>query len=196
MDPDRAHAALALINELFRIERTLTTGSPEHRLAFRQAESKPIVEKFFSWCDAQLDFVLDETPISKGIGYARNQRTALERFLSDGRLPMHNNWSERELRREALGRKNWLFVGNDEAAEVNTTFVSLLASCRLHEIEPWAYLRDLFCLLPTWPNRRVLDLAPVNWQQTFQNEQTQQRLAANIFRKATIECAESHHAKM
>ena len=185
-DPDRAREALALINELFRIERTLSRGSPEQCLAIRQAQSRPIVEAFFAWCDTQVDIVLDETPISKAIGYARNQRTALDRFLSDGRLPLHNNWSKRELRREAIGRKNWLFVGNDEAAEVNTTFVSLLASCRLHEIEPWAYLRDLFCLLPSWPHRRVLELAPVNWQKTLEDEETQQRLAANVFRQATF----------
>lgn len=185
-DPDRARTALALINELFRIERTLSRGSPEQCLAIRQTKSKPVVEAFFAWCDEQVDLVLDETPLSKAIGYARNQRAALERFLSDGRLPLHNNWSERELRREAIGRKNWLFVGNDEAAEVNTTFVSLLASCRLHEIEPWAYLRDLFCLLPSWPHRRVLELAPVNWHKTLEDEDTQQRLAANIFRQATF----------
>jgi transposase len=185
-DPDRARAALALVNELFRIERTLPRGSPEQCLAIRQAQCKPVVEAFFAWCDEQVNLVLDETPISKAIGYARNQQTALERFLSDGRLPLHNNWSERELRREAIGRKNWLFVGSDEAAEVNATFVSLLASCRLHEIEPWAYLRDLLCLLPSWPHRRVLELAPVNWQKTLEDQETQQRLAANIFRQATF----------
>jgi hypothetical protein len=80
-----------------------------------------------------------------------------------------------------IGRKNWLFVGTDEAAEVNTTFVSLLASARLHALEPWAYLRDLFCLLPDWPHRRVFELAPVAWQQTLQQSDTQERLAANPF---------------
>ncbi|MCC6748341.1 MAG: IS66 family transposase [Deltaproteobacteria bacterium] len=185
-DPDRARLALALINELFRLERTRARGSPEQRLAVRQAESRPIVERFFSWCEEQAELVLDETPICKGIGYARNQRTALERFLADGRLPLHNNWSERELRREAVGRKNWLFVGNDDAAEVNASFVSLLASCQLHAIEPWSYLRDLFCLIPSWPRRRVLDLSPLHWQQTSQQSDTQQRLAANIFRQATL----------
>jgi len=192
-DPDRAREALAMINALFRIERERAKGPPEQRLPIRQRESKPIVEAFFAWCDAQAELVLDETPIAKAIGYARNQRVALERFLSDGRLPLHNNWSERELRREALGRKNWLFVGNDEAAEVNATFVSLRASCRLHEIEPWAYLRDLLCLLPSWPRSRDLELAPVNWQQTLKQQDTQQRLAGNVFRQATLGLLEEHH---
>ena len=85
-----------------------------------------------------------------------------------------------------IGRRNWLFVGNDDAAEVNTTFVTLLASCQLHGIEPWAYLRDLFCLLPSWPAKRVLELAPAYWKQTCQKDDAQQRLAANFFRRATL----------
>jgi hypothetical protein len=90
-----------------------------------------------------------------------NQEAALKRFLDDPRLPIHNNISELHLRRQAVGRKAWLFVGSEDGAQVNTRFVSLLASCAMHRIEPWAYLRDLFCLLPGWPVSKVLELAPV-----------------------------------
>jgi len=121
-------------------------------------------------------YALDDTPLAKAIGYARNQRDALRRFLDDGRLPLHNNASELQLRREVIGRRNWLFVGSDEAAEVNTTFVSLLASCGLHKLEPWAYLRHLLCLLPGWPRSRVLQLAPAYWKQTGEDADTQRRL--------------------
>jgi hypothetical protein len=65
-----------------------------------------------------------------------------------GRLPMTNNISERNLRKEAVGRKNWIFVGSEDGATANTTFVALIASCELHGLEPWRYLRDLFYLLP------------------------------------------------
>ena len=116
-----------------------------------------------------------------------NQRVALARFLDDGRLPMTNNISERHLRREAIGRKNWLFVGSDDGARTNTIFVSLLASCQLHGIEPRAYLRDLFCLLPSWPKKRALELAPAYWRETLEHEDTQQRLAANVYRSVTLE---------
>jgi len=71
-------------------------------------------------------------------------------------------------------------------ARVNTIFVSLLASCQLHGIEPWAYLRDLLCLLPAWPHHRALELAPAFWKQTLQHEDTQQRLAANVSRAVTL----------
>ena len=185
-DPERARQALAFIQGLFAIERTLTEGSCRRRAAVRNERSRPLVEGFFAWCDAQADQVLDDTPIAKGVRYARNQRPALERFLEDGRLPIHNNGSERELRREAVGRKNWLFVGSDQAPEVNTAFVSLLASCQMHGLEPWSYLRDLLCLLPRWSQRRVLELAPASWRQTLEQPDTQQRLAANVYRKVAL----------
>jgi hypothetical protein len=99
------------------------------------------------------------------------------------------------LRREAIGRKNWLFLGNDDGGDVNATFVSLLASCQLHEIEPCAYLRDLLCLLPSWPVKRVLELAPANWQKTLEHEDTQQRLAANVFRQVALGVLDEHAVK-
>lgn len=191
-DPDRAHRALAFIKALFDIERKLADEPRKRREAVRQAKSRPLVDAFFAWCDAEAQLVLDDTPISTAIGYSRNQRKALRRFLEDGRLPLHNNISELQLRREAVGRKNWLFVGHDDAAEVNCAFVSLLASCQLHKIEPWAYLRDLFCLLPRWPAKRVLELAPAHWKQTREQHDTRLRLDADIFRRVTIAAHPEH----
>ena len=185
-DPVRAEHALSLIRGLYRVERSIAAAPRKKREETRRQKSRPLVDAFFAWCDEQAALVLDDTPISKALGYARNQRVALSRFLDDGRLPLDNNVSEQHLRRQVLGRKNWLFVGSDEGARVNTIFVSLLASCQLHGIEPWAYLRDLFCLLPSWPKSRALDLAPAFWKQTLEQQDTQQRLAANVFRAATL----------
>ena len=126
------------------------------------------------------------TQLDIGIGYARNQRVALRRFLDDGRLPIHNNWSERELRREAIGRKNWLFVGSDEGGEANATFVSLIASCRLHGLDPAEYLRDLLCLLPGWSQTRVIELSPLHWRATVAREEVRQALAANVYRRVAL----------
>lgn len=191
-DPVRARQALTFIGELFRIERGLASAPPPWRKEGRQARSKPVVEAFFAWCDTQAAQVLDETPLAKGIGYVRNQRAALARFLDDGRLPIHNNGSERALRREAVGRKNWLFVGSDDGGEVNATFVSLLASCEMHGLEPWGYLRDLLCLLPGWPRGRVLELAPAYWRKTVADPDTERRLTANVFRQVTLGEHEAH----
>jgi transposase len=135
---------------------------------------------------AEVDRVIDESPLSTAIGYVRNQRVALRRFLDDGRLPLTSNISELNLRRQVLGRRNWLVVGSDDGALVNTVFASLLPSARLHDIEPLAYLRDLLCLLPSWPRHRLLQLAPAYWKQTFEQPETQQKLAANVFRRVLL----------
>jgi len=185
-EPELAGHALGRIKALFKIERAIKTALRKKREQVRREQSKPILDAFFEWCDEQAAVVLDDTPISRAIGYARNQRAALSRFVTDGRLPLDNNISERNLRREVLGRKNWLFLGSDEGARVNTVFVSLLASCQLHGIEPWAYLRDIFCLLRWWPKNRLLELAPAFWKQTLQQPETQQRLAADVLRAVTL----------
>ena len=185
-DPERAQHALSLIRALYKVERTIKDESRKKRQQARLEKSRPIVDAIFQWCDEQAAHALDGTPLAAALRYARNQRRALGRFLEDDRLPLDNNISERNLRRQVIGRKNWMFLGSDEGARVNTIFVSLLASCQLHHIEPWAYLRDLLCLLPSWPASRVLELAPAFWQQTLQQQDTQQRLAANVFRAVTL----------
>ena len=99
---------------------------------------------------------------------------------------MTNNISERTLRRQALGRKNWLFVATDEGGKVNATLVTLLASCEMHGLEPYAYLRDLLCLMPSWPINKVLELAPANWKATVERPEVQQQLEANVYRQVTL----------
>jgi transposase len=185
-DPDRAKVALSHIAALFRIERTIADSPRKEKERVRRDKSRAIVDKFFEWCDAEFPRVLDETPIQAALRYARNQRIALRRFLDDGRLPAHNNISELNLRRQVLGRRNWLFVGSDDGAVVNTVFVSLLASARLHGIEPHGYLRDLFCLIRSWRAERLLELAPAYWQETLEQPEAQQKLAANVFRRVVL----------
>ena len=186
-DPDRAKVALGFIGALFRIERTLADSPRKKKEKIREKRSRHIVDAFFSWCDAEASKVLDDTPISHGIRYARNQRVGLSRFLEDGRLPIHNNLSELALRREAVGRKNWLFVGSDDAGAVNALFTSLLASCRLVGVEPWTYLRDVLCLLPSWPEHRLLELAPLAWTKTSADDDVRRLLCGNPFRKLTLD---------
>lgn len=185
-EPELARKALGLIGALFHVEKGLASVSPKKRLAARQRKSAVLVKHFYEWCKNPGEQVLEDTPLEKAIGYATNQREALERFLTDGRLPLHNNVSELNLRRQAIGRKNWLFLGSEDGAEANTTFVSLLASCQLHGIEPWAYLRDLLCLLPSWTQTRLLELSPAQWQVTSARPDVQRALEANRFRAVTL----------
>jgi hypothetical protein len=79
-----------------------------------------------------------------------------------------------------------MFLGSDDGGRVNAIFTSLLASCRMVNVEPWSYLRDLFCLLPRWPKHRVLELAPVNWAETVQQEDAQRILNLDPYRAITL----------
>ena len=88
------------------------------------------------------------------------------RFLDDGRLNIDNTASERELRQITVGRKAWLFVGSDDHASSAASLLSLIASARLHRLDPEEYLRDVFRVLPHWPKDRHLELAPKYWLAT------------------------------
>lgn len=191
-DRERANIALGFVAKLYQVDRDTMDLTIEERTRERAARAGPVLAAFLAWADQQWLEVLPESPIGKAINYARNQRTALSRFLDDGRLRLDNNRSERELRREAVGRKNWLFVGSDDGAKWNATFVSLIASCQHHKLEPWAYLRDLFFLMPDWPNSRLLELAPKYWRQTLQNTDAKQRLDSSKLRKVSLGADGAH----
>lgn len=186
VDADPVREAMDCIKTLFLVERTIDGAPAAVRTAVRAEKSKPALDWFFAWCDINRDRALDGSPLADAIRYATNQRQALMRFLDDQRLPIHNNISELNLRRQAVGRKNWLFVGSEDGARANTIFVSLLASCAMHRIEPWSYLRDLLCLLPGWSTQRLLELAPVNWTETLERPAVQAELGANVFRRVTL----------
>ncbi len=166
--PDKALEALALINQLFRFERQWKQLAAKPRQLKRDKLSRPVVERFFKWVGAEELDALEDTPLYSALTYAKNQKDALERFLDNGSLPLHNNTSELAVRREAIGRKNWLFLGNDRGGLTNARLVTLLASCELHDIEPTVYLMEILLLLPVWPAARMLELAPVNWKKTRQ----------------------------
>jgi transposase len=187
-DAARGAWALTCLQKLFALERAFAHATPQERLARRQAHSKPLVEEYLAWCDAEAALVIDGTPISKALNYARNNRDSLQVFLGNGEVPLHNNASERELRRQALGRKNFTFLGNDEGGDVNATFTSLLATCEMHKVPPMAYLRDVFCLLADWKARgeNLLDLSPARWAQTSQRQDVIATLNAHPFRRIAL----------
>jgi len=191
-EPEIGSEVLSNLRIMFLLERKFADKPRKRREKMRRTKAKVLVDRHFELCRKYEDYALDGTPLAAAIGYSLNQEQALRRFLDDGRLPATNNISERQLRRQASGRKRWLFVASNDGAEVNTLCTTLIASCCLHDIEPEAYLRDLLCLLPGWPKHRVLELAPCNWKQTLEQPETQQRLAAHVMRRAILELDEVH----
>lgn len=137
--------AVAAIGVLYDVEREAKELglTPEQRKALRQERSKPILDQMLPWLKAQKSAVLPKSPMGKAIGYALNQWTALNRYLDDGRLAIDNNAAERALRPVAVGRKNWLFAGSAEGGKRAAILYSIIGSCALQGVEPWAYLKDV-----------------------------------------------------
>ncbi len=115
----------------------------------------------------ELERVKDQRGLLRtALGYCLRHKAALMRYLDDGRLEPTNNRSERQLRRLALGRKAWLFVGSDDHAQAAGHLLTLLASARLHQLDPEKYMREVMRVLPHWPRDRYLELAPKYWART------------------------------
>jgi len=179
VDRERAMIGIGFIGLLYDAHHAATnpdTGMTDTQR--RRALAEPVLAKLYNWIAAERPKLVDDSPLAKAMNYLVNQREPLARFLEDGRLRLDNNISEVELRRQVVGRHNWTFAGSDDGAEWNAIATSLIASCQRHRIEPWAYLRDVLTLLPAWPKRDVLQLAPKFWHETLKQQETQQRLAA------------------
>ncbi len=162
-----AREALVRIGRLFDWEQQWK-GRPHDQIKqLRQQFLRPHLDAFFAWAAPAYETVRDQRGLLRSaLGYLVRQQGALLRFLEDGRLLLDNNRSERALRRIATGRKAWLFVGSDDHAAAAGHLLSLVASARLHGLDPEAYLRDLFRVLGHWPRHRYLELAPKYWART------------------------------
>jgi transposase len=169
-DPLRANQMLALIAELYVIERKAQDEhlDAEGVKALRQKFSKPILEEEIKpLLECWGSEVLPKSPIGKAITYAVNQWEALNRYLENGILGIDNSVSERVIKLVALGRKNWLFSGSDEGAQRAAILYSLIASCKLCGIDPFVYLRDVLERINTHPANRIDELTPPQWKELF-----------------------------
>ena len=162
-----AREALARISRIFALDRTWKDKPHAEIKSLREIHLRPHTDAFFAFVTVEYERVKDQRGMLRSaLGYAVRQQGALTRFFDDGRLKLTNNDSERQLRKVATGRKSWLFVGSDDHAQAAGNLLTLIASARLHGLDPEAYLRDLFCVLPQWPRERYLELAPKYWLAT------------------------------
>jgi transposase len=162
-----AREGLARIGRIFSVDAGFRGKPPSEIARLRTAHLRPHLETFVAWAEQEYALVRDQRGLLRSaLGYIVRQKEALLRVLEDGRLILDNNRSERELRRIAVGRKAWLFVGSDDHATAAGHVFSLIASARLHGLDPEAYLRDLFRVLAHWPRDRYLELAPRYWAAT------------------------------
>lgn len=162
-----AREALARIMRMFRLDAMWKNRLPDVRKDLRDRYLREHVTAFFEFVEKAFDDAQHRRGMLRSaLGYCRNQKAALMRFLDDGALEMTNNRSERQLRRIATGRQAWLFVGSDLHGTTSGYLLTLIASARLHRLDPEVYLRDVFRVLPHWPRDRYLELAPRYWRIT------------------------------
>ena len=166
-DP-RALEILGLIGKMYELEdqaRQAQAG-PAQRLALRQEHTRALVEQLgqrILAIRAEAD-VLPASQLAKACDYAMGQWTRLQVFLKHGHVEIDNNWCENAIRPLAVGRKNWLHIGSEEAGPRVAAIVSIFETCRRFEINPRTYLLDVLPQMPEWPSNRVAELSPMAWK--------------------------------
>ena len=171
-DATRAATALAYYRELYQIEAEIKKAIGAEtddakkaaiRLRIRQETAAPVLERFHQWLEEQHPDALPKSPLGQAIGYALNQWDALKRYVTSGYLDIDNNVAEREMKKIAIGRKNWLFTGSEKGGQTAAVLFSLVSSCQRHGHDPFAYLRDVLTRLPEYPKDRLRELLPDRW---------------------------------
>ena len=159
-----AAEALRRIAELYAVEKRIRGEPAEARRRKRQADSRPLIEAMKPWLEDQLRRVPPRGGLAEAIRYALTRWPALCRFLDDGRIELDNNPVERAIRPVALGRKNHLFAGSDGGGERWAMVCSFIATAKLNDIEPYAYLKDVLQrMVDGHPINRLDNLLPWNW---------------------------------
>ena len=167
--PTRAAApVLALIQQLYEVERDVADadarGAPRRRGRRRPRRCSRHLDQVRQELTPR---VLPKSPLGEALRYLDHQWGALQRYLTTASLLIDNNNAERQLRAVAVGRKNWLFAGSFEGARRAALLYSLIQSCRLVDVSPFLYLRDVLVRVATHPHQRLHELTPRGWKATF-----------------------------
>jgi transposase len=189
--PALSSQILAVMGELYDVEDRARALDDAGRLALRQNESVPVMVRLRAVLDSEAARnVLPKSRFGEALGYLRNHWEAFQLYLQDGWLPIDNNDVERDLRRIALGRKNWLFLGSEDAGDRTATILTVVGSAHRHDLDVWAYLRDVLERLA----RGTTDLEallPDVWKaahpehvRTFREQEKQERADARRYRRA------------
>jgi len=155
------------------------------------------MEQFKTWLDEQRDDarVLPKSAIGKAVRYALNQWEPLRVFLEDGGLPIHNNDTERDLRRLTIGRKNWLFLGSEAGGELAARLYTITASAHRHDADLWAYLDDVLRKLAG--GQADLDtLLPDAWAKANPNHVRTYRQQESLARAAKTKARRARRRKL
>jgi hypothetical protein len=158
--------AVKHIDALSAIERTINGASAEERLRVRQEQSAPLLAAFKAWLREERARLSRSASVAKPIDYLLKRWDGFARFLEDGRICLSNNAVERALRGFALGRKSWLFAGSERGADRAAAVTTLIATAKLNDIDPLAWLADVLARIADIQQGRLPELLPWNWKST------------------------------
>jgi hypothetical protein len=161
VEPAFATEVLLEIAQLYRIEKRIRDASEEERRRVRQSQSVEQLDKIFALLESRT--FRPKSPMQKAIEYILDNREGLRYFAEDPRLPIDNNAAERAIRRVAIGRKNWLFLGSETGGRTAAILMSLLGTCWANRVNAWAYLKDVLDRMPSTPEDQLQQLLPHNW---------------------------------
>jgi len=147
---------------LYAVEKSVKGKPPDQRVAIRQARAVPILDALKQRLQKTLSQVPRKFPLAKAIKHALTRWDALLRYVDDGNIEIDNNPIEREIRPDALGRKNYLFAGSDAGGERAAMMYSLINTAKLNGVEPEAYLSYVLSVIADHPVNRVDELLPWN----------------------------------
>jgi transposase len=158
--PEIAGEILLRIRRMFAIEEPIKGCSPAERLAVRREKSVPVLEELHGLLLSRKEKLLPKHPVAQAIGYVLNQWKPLNTFVADGAVDIDNNLSEQEMKRQAINRKNSLFVGNERGGTTAAILSSMTSTCRRHGVDPQFYFTQLLTNLPKASMSEVDDWLP------------------------------------
>ena len=156
--------AVKRIDTVFAIEREINGQPAEARLAVRQQRVLPLLNELEAWMRLERARLSRHADVAKAFDYMLTRWPAFTIFLRDGRICLTNNAAERALRGIALGRRAWLFAGSDRGGERAAVIYSLIATAKLNDIDPQAWLADVLARIADHPIRRLDELMPWHWR--------------------------------
>ena len=165
---------IARIGELYGVEKEARTSGlgAEHRLTLRQQRSVPVMAALKIRLVEIRQEISPGGKLAQACDYMLGQWSRLEEFLKDGLLEIDNNWCEGAIRPLALGRKNWLHIGSEQAGPKVAAIASIVETCRRLDINLREYLNDVLPKLGDWPVKRVAELTPTVWKTAKQKHST------------------------
>lgn len=167
-DKSRATYALKLFQQLYDIERQIKDEAltADRVLQLRQQQAVPILKALKEWMTAEYVKVLPSSPVGKAIAYCLPRWEKLSIYTANAILNIDNNPVENAIRPVAIGRKNYLFAGSHEAAQRAAMIYSLFATCRLHGINPYEWIKDVLERMHLYTTTNIADLLPQNWKKS------------------------------